>query len=162
MFKNSYYNFLFSLFVVMITGILCSWFNRIGMASFYEQIQKSALTPPNFVFPIVWAILYILLVLAFDIILNVREKSITPEIWLFLCNMLLQVLWCWAFFNNGQFMTALIILIILDIITALLITRFYALDFVAGLLLIPYMVWLLFATYLNGAVVALNGNNFIP
>ena len=53
MFKNSYFNFIFSLVVVMITGILCSWFNRVGMANFYEQIQKSALTPPNIVFPIV-------------------------------------------------------------------------------------------------------------
>lgn len=161
MFKNSYFNFIFSLVVVMITGILCSWFNRVGMANFYEQIQKSALTPPNIVFPIVWTVLYILLVLAFDIVLNIHDKPIMPTVWSFIGNMALQVVWCWAFFNNGQFMVGLIVLFALDIATAVLIWQFYRLDYTAGLLLLPYMIWLLFATYLNAVVVALNGNNFI-
>ena len=161
MFKNSYLNFVFSLIVVLITGALCSWFNRVGMASFYEQIEKSPLTPPNIVFPIVWTILYILLVLAFDIILNIHEKTIMPAVWLFIGNMILQILWCWAFFNNGQFMIALIILMILDIATATLISQFYKLDTAAGWMLAPYMIWLMFATFLNWQVVALNGNNFI-
>ncbi len=160
MFKNSYLNFVFSLIVVLITGALCSWFNRVGMASFYEQIEKSPLTPPNIVFPIVWTILYILLVLAFDIILNIHEKPIKPTVWLFIGNMILQILWCWAFFNNGQFLIALIILMILDIATAILVSQFYKLDKAAGWLLAPYMLWVLFATYLNWEVVALNGNVF--
>lgn len=160
MFKNSYLNFVFSLIVVLITGALCSWFNRVGMASFYEQIEKSPLTPPNIVFPIVWTILYILLVLAFDIILNIHEKPIMPAVWLFIGNMILQILWCWAFFNNGQFLIALIILMILDIATAILVSQFYKLDKAAGWLLAPYMLWVLFATYLNWEVVALNGNVF--
>ncbi|MBR1903702.1 MAG: tryptophan-rich sensory protein [Alphaproteobacteria bacterium] len=161
MFQKSYLNFLFSLAVVVITALLCSWFNRIGMQSFYGQIQKSSLTPPNIVFPIVWTALYVLLVLSFDLILNEREKHIMPAVWLFLGNLVLQVIWCWAFFARGYFLVGLIVLAVLVLATAALLYRFHLLNRIAGWLLLPYMIWLLFATYLNWSVVALNGNNFV-
>ena len=78
MFKNSFSNFAFSLTAVVITYLLCGYFNRIGMQNFYADIQKSALTPPNFVFPIVWTILYALMILAFDAVLNIQNKNIKP------------------------------------------------------------------------------------
>ncbi len=161
MFKNAYLNFFFSLITVVITAALCSWFNRIGMQNFYEQIQKSALTPPDIVFPIVWSVLYVLLVLAFDMVLNAENLPIRNQVWLFLGNMLLQILWCYVFFAQGWFMLGFVVLIILDFATAILIEQFYEVNHTAAYLLLPYMAWLLFATYLNWTVVALNGNTFI-
>lgn len=160
MFQKSYLNFIFSLLTILITAGFCSYFNRIGMENFYNSIQKSALTPPNIVFPIVWGVLYVLLVLAFDIILNSTSEHKKSAIGQFLFNMLLQIIWCWLFFNNGNFLLGFAVLIILDFATAIIIEQFYKINRSAGWLLLPYMLWLLFATYLNWVVLALNGNNF--
>lgn len=161
MFKNPYLNFIFSLISVVITYLLCGYFNRIGMQNFYTDIQKSALTPPNFVFPIVWTILYALMVLAFDTVLNIHDKNIKPAIWLFLGNLFLQILWTFVFFAQAQFLCGLIILMILDLVASVTITRFYHLHKVAAYLLAPYLLWLLFATYLNWIIVLLNGNGYL-
>lgn len=161
MFHNAYFNFIFSLLTILLTAGFCSYFNQIGMENFYGSIQKSALTPPDIVFPIIWSILYILLVLAFDLVLNSTDEHKKSAVIQFIFNMLLQVIWCYFFFNSGRFLLGFFILIILDFATALLIEQFYKIDHIAGALLLPYMAWLLFATYLNWVVFALNGPNFM-
>ncbi len=161
MFKNSFSNFAFSLTAVVITYLLCGYFNRIGMQNFYADIQKSALTPPNFVFPIVWTILYALMILAFDAVLNIHDKNIKPAIWLFLSNLVLQILWTFAFFAQAQFLCGLIILMVLDLVASVTITSFYRLHKISAYLLAPYLLWLMFATYLNWIVVMLNGNGYL-
>ncbi len=156
MFKNSYLNFGFSLIAVVITYLLCGYFNRIGMQDFYADINKSALTPPNLVFPIVWMILYVLMILSFDAILNIQDKNIKPAVGLFVGNLVLQVLWTFVFFGQAHFLLGLVVLMILDIVAAVTITHFYRLHKIAAYLLVPYLLWLLFATYLNWQVVILN------
>jgi tryptophan-rich sensory protein len=157
MFDKPVYNFLYSLILVLVTAAFCSYFNRIGMQNFYSDIKLSALTPPNRVFPFVWAVLYILLTMAFYFVLNNADKTlIRPAATLFTCNMLLQVLWTFVFFYNAYFFSGFMVLIILDFAGALLVWAFYQINRTSGLMLIPYFLWLLFATYLNWAVVLLN------
>lgn len=157
MFQKPFYNFLYSLFLVMVTAGFCSYFNRVGMENFYSSINLSSLTPPNIIFPIVWVVLYALLVFAFDLVLNSGQKEhIRSAATLFTLNLFLQVLWTFVFFYNAYFFSGFIVLVILDFATALLIWQFYTVNRLAGLITIPYFVWLLFATYLNWAVVILN------
>ena len=157
MFQKPFYNFLYSLFLVLITAGFCSYFNRIGMENFYSSINLSTLTPPNMVFPIAWTVLYALLTFAFDLVLNSPNKSqIRPAATLFTFNLFLQVLWTYVFFYNAYFLGGFAVLVILDFAAALLIWRFYLVEHLAAWLLFPYFIWLLFATYLNWAVVILN------
>ena len=157
MFEKPLYNLLYSFFLVLITAAFCSYFNRVGMQNFYSEINLSPLTPPNIVFPIVWAILYVLLVTSFYLVLNTAsQKSVRMAAMLFTFNMFLQVLWTFAFFYNAYFFSGFIILVILDFATALLMLSFYKISRTSFYLLIPYFLWLLFATYLNWAVVVLN------
>lgn len=157
MFEKPWYNFLYSLFFVLITAAFCSYFNKIGMQNFYADINLSSLTPPNIVFPIVWTFLYVLLIFAFDMILNAENKAlIKPVATMFTLNLFLQVLWTFVFFYNAYFFSAFIVLVILDFATAWLILLFYRINRVAAAMLVPYALWLLFATYLNWAVVVLN------
>ena len=157
MFDKPVYNFLYSLILVLVTAAFCSYFNRIGMQNFYSDIKLSALTPPNIVFPFVWAVLYILLTMAFYFVLNNADKTlIRPAATLFTFNMFLQVLWTFVFFYNAYFFSGFMVLIILDFAGALLVWAFYQINRTSGLMLIPYFLWLLFATYLNWAVVLLN------
>ncbi len=157
MFQKPFYNFLYSLFLVLITAGFCSYFNRIGMENFYSSINLSTLTPPNMVFPIVWTLLYALSVFAFDIVLNSENKAlIRPAATLFTLNLFLQVLWTFVFFYNAYFFSGFIVLVFLDFVAALLIWQFYTVNRLAGLIMLPYFIWLLFATYLNWAIVILN------
>ena len=64
------------------------------------------------------------------------------------------------FFYNAYFLVGFAMLVVLDFVTAATMKMFYDVNKTAGLLLIPYMLWLLFATYLNWAVVDLNGATF--
>jgi len=162
MFEKPLYNFLYSLILVLITAFVCSYFNHFGMQNFYSQINLSALTPPNIVFPIVWTFLYATLVIAFDLVLNHEEKQkIRPAAQVFTLNLFLQAVWTYVFFYNAYFLVGFAVLVVLDFVTMAMIKIFYAMDKKAGILLIPYMLWLLFATYLNWAVVNLNGDTFV-
>ena len=161
MFEKPLYNFLYSLISVLLTAVVCSYFNRIGMQNFYSEINLSVLTPPNIVFPIVWTLLYAILVISFDLVLNHADKQkVRPVAQVFTLNLFLQALWTFVFFYNAYFLVGFAILVVLDFVTAAMIKMFYDVNKTAGLLLIPYMLWLLFATYLNWAVVNLNGATF--
>lgn len=158
MFQKPIYNFLYSLILVLITAFICSYFTRIGMQNFYHNLQLSALNPPNYVFPIVWTIIYAFLVISFDMILNHTDRNqIRPAAQIFILNLFLQALWTFIFFYNGYFLVGFAILVVLDFLTMAMIKIFYDIRQNAGLLLIPYLIWLLFATYLNWSIMDLNG-----
>ena len=161
MFGKPFYNFLYSLFLVLVTAFICSYFNNFGMKNFYSEINLSVLTPPDYVFPIVWVILYALLVVAFDLVLNHADKQkIRVAAQFFILNLFLQALWTYVFFYNAYFLIGFAVLIVLDLVTLAMIKIFYDIDKKAGLLLVPYLLWVLFASYLNWAVVNLNGATF--
>ncbi len=161
MFNNSILNFIYSVVLVAITYAFCRYFNDIGMAGFYSKIQLSSLTPPNFVFPIVWIILYTLLIISFDMILNHPDKQ---QVWIpvqmFLVNLFLQIVWSFLFFAKGYFVMAFSVIVVLFFASLYLAQRYYYLNKIAAYMLVPYNLWILFAAYLNWAVVDLNGANY--
>lgn len=157
MFAKSYFNFIFSLVTVLITAGLCSYFNNIGMDNFYSDIKLAALNPPNYVFSIMWTILYVLLVIAFDLVLENKEKSASAVAGSFIFNMFLQVLWCYVFFGKGYFLIGFWVILALILSTAFLLYQFYQRHKGAAYMIVPYFLWLLFAAYLNWAVYDLNG-----
>lgn len=160
MFKKPLFNFLLSLFIILFAAGWCSYFNSFAMDSYYPQIQRSELTPPGYVFSIVWTILYTMMVVSLDILLNLKTEIKKPAIQLFLFNLFLHIIWSFAFFYNGYFLIGFIILIILDIAALVLTEVAYQANKVAGLLVLPHFFWLLFATYLNWAIYDLNGISY--
>lgn len=162
MFEKPFYNFLYSLFLVLVTAAFCSYFNNIAMSGFYPQIKVSEFTPPDIYFSVVWGVLYVLLVLSFDMVLNSKKtKLIKPAATVFTLNLFLQVLWCFVFFYNAQFLAGWTVLVILNFVTLLMIYMFYKINKLAGIMLVPYFLWLLFAAFLNWVVVDLNGIVFV-
>lgn len=161
MFRKPIDNFLLSLFLIMFTAGWCSYFNSIAMDSFYPQIQRSDLTPPGYVFSVVWTVLYTLMVISLDILLNLKTEIKKMAVQLFLFNLFLQIIWSFAFFYNGYFLVGLIIIVIMDISALALTEVSYQANKIAGLLLLPYLVWIIFATYLNWAIYDLNGASYI-
>ncbi|MBQ3311868.1 tryptophan-rich sensory protein [bacterium] len=124
----------------------------------YYSLNKPFLMPPNQVFLPVWVILYftIFLSLILFIIKKSNHKKLNGYIY-FIIQMILNVLWAPVFFGLEQMQLGLLIIIFLDIFVYLTFKEFKKISNIAGLLLIPYFIWVIFATYL---VVGINVLNF--
>lgn len=116
----------------------------------YNSLKQSALTPPSFLFIYVWLFLYIVQAVSIWLIyvsenVEVRTKAIN----LFIAQMGLNILWSYLFFEMKSIGPSLIDIIIMDIIVIICIILFYKISKIASILLLPYIGWLLLATYLN-------------
>lgn len=125
--------------------------------SWYTELNKPALAPPSWVFSPVWIILYITIIAALIIYIAkpTWQKKASGYIW-FIIQMLLNLAWMPAFFILKNIGLALGIIILLDISVFFTIKTFYSISKFASRLLIPYFIWILFATYLNAAYFILN------
>jgi benzodiazapine receptor len=149
--------------IVVIVAVFGYIATRRAVApdGWYSQINKAPLTPPNWVFGVVWFILYILITIAW-----VRANADITDVgtfdminWMFVINLILNLAWSFFFFGDGNVVAGLIILILLIANTAYLIylLRYSVLSMVfIGL----YLLWLLFALYLNIGV--LMKNRIVP
>ena len=121
----------------------------------YDVLVKPFLSPPGIVFPIVWTILYILMGISYAI-LETNNLSDDNTNSIYYLQLFFNALWPIIFFVLKWRLIAFIWIIILLILVALMIKTFYKRNKIAGLLQLPYLVWLIFASYLNIATYILN------
>ncbi len=124
----------------------------------YGDVIKPPLSPPAIVFPIVWTILYILMGISLYLVVNSDkeyEKKFTAIV-IFAIQLLLNFIWSPVFFSARKYLIAFIILLVLLCAVILMTVKFYKIYKWAGLLQIPYIIWLLIASYLNLFVYILN------
>ena len=121
----------------------------------YNSLEKPFLAPPSIVFPIVWTILYILMGISYG---RLKSKELTDEKTniIYYVQLGINALWSIFFFVLKWRLFSFFWIILLDIAVILMIINFYKKDKVAGLLQIPYLLWSLFATYLNLGIYLLN------
>ncbi len=137
-------------------GILSGLLTRNGMERVME-LPKSSLTPPSWVFPIVWTVLFLLMgVGAARIWLAEDSNAKFNGLWFYVFQLIFNFFWSLLFFNMQWFGVAFIWLIVLWILIAGMAYNFYQVDKAAGLLQVPYLIWVTFAGYLNYVVWALN------
>lgn len=121
----------------------------------YNGLNKSSLTPSNWVFPTVWSILYVLLAVVGWMLWNVRQEAKPAFIW-YCIQMVFNWLWTPIFFGLEQTSLALGCIVIIIIATIFSICYAWRPVKVAAVLLIPYLCWIIFASYLNTLIVMLN------
>jgi len=142
-----------SILIPVLLGILISLI--ISPYMDYGTLVKPSIAPPSILFPIVWTILYILMGVSDGILrsnhLNTRQTDLIYYIQLFF-----NALWSIIFFVFKWRLFALIWIIALLFLIIVMMKRFYARNNVAGLLQIPYLIWVTFATYLNLSIYLLN------
>jgi benzodiazapine receptor len=121
----------------------------------YNSLQKPPLSPPSMTFPIVWTILYILMGISYGILASnsLVDSKINSIYYL---QLFFNALWPIAFFLFKWRLFAFIWIIILAILIIIMIARFYEKHKTAAWLQVPYLLWTLFATYLNFGVYLLN------
>lgn len=144
------FKFFYVTAAVLLTAYICSALTHIGINGWYDNFEKPELTPPDMVFPIIWTIIYALLILASFIALRDGDSvSKNKANNLFITQLALQILWCFSFFAQGQLALAMAVIILLDITVYKMITVFLKIRKLSGWLLYPYYWWLIFATFLN-------------
>lgn len=147
--------FILSFALLAVTAAVSSYFSYQGVNTFYPNLNMPAFTPPNFVFSIVWPILYALMIVSFYLILG--EENNRSAVNVFLGQLVLHILWTYVFFARGYFTLGLIVLILLILNVFWMIKKFYTLNHTASYLQYPYLIWLLFASYLNTGIIYFNG-----
>ncbi|MBE7012714.1 MAG: tryptophan-rich sensory protein [Ruminococcaceae bacterium] len=125
----------------------------------YDSLIQPPFAPPGWVFPVVWTVLYILMGIALYIIVKngFSSSEVREAVLYFGITLIFNFLWTPVFFRFGLILFALIWLAAMIILAVINIIQFYKINKWAGILLIPYLIWLLFAFALNLGVYLLNG-----
>ncbi len=121
----------------------------------YGDMVKPPLSPPSYIFPIVWTILYILMGISYFIATkdNENDKELNQ---IYILQLLVNFFWPIIFFVLKMYFTAFFWIILLLILVIIMIKELLKINKISGYLQIPYLMWLLFATYLNIGIFLLN------
>jgi tryptophan-rich sensory protein len=122
----------------------------------YQSMAQPPLSPPGWVFPIVWTILYILMGISSWLIYKSESFYRKAALQLYGIQLVVNFFWTIIFFNLGMYLFAFIWLLVLLFIIILMIAGFSRINKTAAYLLIPYLLWVCFAGYLNLGVYLLN------
>ena len=144
---------LFTEFVGGLSGLL----TRAGTKYFNEAVLKPPFSPPGIVFPVVWAILYLLMGIgAARVYLAPPSRARSRSLFLYLLQLAFNFFWSVIFFNFRAYGFAFLWLCALWLLILAMIAAFRQVDSTAARLQIPYLLWVLFAGYLNAGVRILN------
>lgn len=138
----------------LAVGGLSALLTHGGMETF-ESLNKPALSPPGWLFPIVWTILYILMGIASYLVIT-SGKSNRSALTVYGIQLVFNFFWSIFFFNFEAYLFSFIWLIILWILILATLILFFRISEPAGYLLIPYLFWVAFAGYLNYSIYLLN------
>jgi len=149
-----YQTLVLSIGLCLCAGAIGGIFTTTGADSWYASIVKPSFNPPNWVFGPVWTLLYILMGVA--LYLGIRKNASRTALVVFIIQLVLNTLWSILFFGLESPLLALVCIIVLWISILICIILFYKRSRTASYLLLPYLLWVSFATVLNWAILLLN------
>ncbi len=156
--RKDFLKLIISIILPLLAGFIGSYFTTPAIDAWYAELQKPAINPPDWVFAPAWTTLYILMGIALFLVW--RKKD---EIKNFLCiavvfgiQLVLNATWSIVFFGMENPLLGLINILLLLVAIVLTMILFFRAFRPAGYLLVPYLLWVLFATYLNFQILILN------
>ena len=142
-----------SIFIPVIVGGIIGLI--INPFTNYGSLNKPPLAPPGILFSIIWPILYVLMGISYGILKS--KKLVDSKISIvYYVQLGINALWSIFFFLLKWKLFSFIWILVLDVIVIYMIVLFYQKNKVAGILQVPYLLWILFASYLNIAIYVLN------
>ncbi|EYE88736.1 TspO [Fervidicella metallireducens AeB] len=134
--------------IPLIGGLLVGY---LSMAYSKVDYLKPGFTPPGWVFSVVWTLLYILMGVASYRIWRMKRynSQAAYALWLYAIQLVINFIWPFVFFKQGNYGSAFFLLLVLWVLVAFTSINFYKIDKKAGLLMLPYLIWLTFAGILN-------------
>lgn len=150
-------NLLLCIAIPVLTGSLSGFLTR-GSMQVFRQLNKPPLSPPGAVFPIVWTILYILMGIASYLVFSsgAGQGDIRNALSVYGLQLAVNFFWSLFFFNLGWYFFSFVWLVLLWLLILFTIRLFYPISRPAAYLLVPYLLWVTFAGYLNLSIAILN------
>lgn len=148
--KISVGTLILSLCIPLLIGAISAALSRRGMAT-YAGMPKPPLSPPAWAFSVAWTILYIMMGLAsyFILVSESDARAKTMAMVIYSMQLAMNFMWSILFFTCGLYLFAFIWLMIMWAMVIVCAFRFYSINRTAAYLMIPYILWLTFAAYLN-------------
>ena len=143
---------------ILLAGMASGWLSGSGYGNpWFDALEKPFFMPPGWTFGVVWPVLYVLMgiALAMILVLPSSPKRRTALV-LFFSQLALNFVWSPIFFAGHDISLAKIVILLMAVLAAAAAGQFLRLRKAAGLLLIPYLAWLIFAAMLNAAIENLN------
>jgi benzodiazapine receptor len=156
--KFQFLPFVICLVIPLAIGVLGSLLTMESVKTWYTTLNKPSFNPPNQIFGPVWSTLYVLMGISSYLVWKERKTftGYNLAVGLYFSQLILNLMWSFLFFYQHQigFALAEIIVLLIAIITTAIV--FYKVNKVAGLLFIPYILWVSFASYLTYSIFILN------
>ena len=159
---KSIFKFVISIIICESAGVFGSLFTFSTVSNWFPTLVKPWFSPPSWIFGPVWVILYFLMGLSLYIIWNYKTQTLSKQKYrkqffaIFGIQLMLNAFWSFLFFGLKSPLYGLIDILFLDIAVAMTIIYAYRVSKYAGVLLAPYMAWIIFATVLNLEIAILN------
>ncbi len=157
-FWNKYKSYIISIAIALGAGALSALLT-MGNMELFDEIKKPPLSPPAFLFPIVWTALYILMGISSARIYELKSTNkikVTDALYYYASSLAVNFSWSIIFFNLKAFLLAFIWIILLLFLIIKSVLEYKKLDSLAAYLQIPYIIWVSFATYLTFGIYLLN------
>ena len=138
-------------------GALCAAVTETSVRTWYEELSKPSFNPPNELFGPIWTVLYIMMgVAAWRVWRGADRETVRGPLTLFALQLALNLGWSVVFFGLQKIGAAVATIFVLDVAVAVTTLAFRPVDRLAGLLMLPYLAWVAYATVLNIALWRLN------
>ena len=147
-----------SIVACQCAGLIGSVFTTPAIPTWYATLQKPFFNPPNWLFAPAWVTLYLLMGIAAFLIWRqgLGQKGVRAALIIFLVQLVLNALWSVVFFGLQSPLYGVVVILALWVAILLTILSFFRLSTAAGVLLLPYILWVSFAAVLNVAILVLN------
>ena len=145
--------------ICLVVGYVSSMYTRSSITTWYPTLEKPFFNPPNWIFAPVWIMLYILMGVSAGLIwqkIDSQKELVKKGLFFFTIQLILNGFWSVLFFGWHNILLSLIEIILLFLFIFETYLTFKKLDKTASLLLIPYMVWVIFAIILTASIYFLN------
>ena len=148
---NTIWKFIISFAAVIAAGALGSIFTFNSIPMWYDGLNKTVISPPNWVFGPVWTLLYILMAVAAFLVWknNHKKEKVKEAMTLFFSQLVLNALWSILFFGGHLMFTAFVEILFLLALIIMTTIWFFRVSKLAGWMMVPYVVWVSFAAVLN-------------
>ena len=154
--KKSTLSLILSIGICLAAGAIGSIFTTPNIASWYQFLNKPSWNPPSSWFGPVWTLLFILMGVSVYYIRQSKSKLKKSALWFFYVHLLANILWSVLFFGLQQPGLALAEIVFLWFFILIIIVKFWPINKLAASLLIPYLLWVSFASFLNFTIWKLN------
>ena len=141
--------------IPLLVGLLSAFLTR-GNMNIYGEVNTPPLSPPAWLFPVAWTLLYAAMATAMWFVLKTGSKDRFILLGLYIAQLAVNLLWPYLFFVQQALGLAFFWLLLLWMLVAIMLYQFFRESKVAGWLLVPYQAWLTFAAVLNFCLARLN------